>query len=186
MTTKFLHQGLIMPFTAPSGGVTVDTPVLIGGLLVLPIVTASEGDTFNGYVTGVWTGIAKETGQAWSEGDKLYWDNGNSRLTTDAIDGMLVGVAAADATSGATTGDVRMNGSAPALSEGPQTNVADLTENSGAIGGTNDGDLPDLSGSPAGTDAAFVTALIAAVRELAADNNALKAALRNAGVMASS
>lgn len=50
---------------------------------------------------------------------------------------------------------------------------AALTEDSGAIGGTNDGDLPDLSGSPAGTDAAIITALIAAVRELATRVNAL-------------
>lgn len=50
---------------------------------------------------------------------------------------------------------------------------AALTEDSGAIGGTNDGDLPALTGSPAGTDAAIITALIASVRELATRVNAL-------------
>lgn len=62
-----------------------------------------------------------------------------------------------------------------AFSEG--TAVADLTENSGAIGGTNDGDLPDLTtpGAAANT---------AAVRELATTVNALLASLRASGIIA--
>ena len=55
--------------------------------------------------------------------------------------------------------------------------VADLTEAAGAIGGTNDGDIPDLTtpGAAANT---------AAVRELATTINTLLAELRTAGIIA--
>lgn len=54
--------------------------------------------------------------------------------------------------------------------------IADLTENAGAIGGTSDGDLPDLS-----TPGATVNT--AAVRELAERVNEIQAALRTVGVL---
>lgn len=66
-----------------------------------------------------------------------------------------------------------------AAESGAVTAIADLTENSGAIGGTNDGDLPDLS-SP---DAAKNTA---SVRELAVRVNEIQAALRTVGVLKTS
>lgn len=56
------------------------------------------------------------------------------------------------------------------------TVIADITENSGAIGGTNDGDLPDLTtaGAQVNTDS---------VREIAVKLNALLAELRTLGVL---
>jgi len=59
---------------------------------------------------------------------------------------------------------------------GGATVIDDLTENSGAIGGTNDGDLPDLT-TPA------ATANRDSVRELAARINAIQAELRTMGVL---
>jgi hypothetical protein len=66
--------------------------------------------------------------------------------------------------------------SVPALIGG-STTIADLTENSGAIGGTNDGDLPDLTTPSAALNAA-------SVRELATRVNEIQAALRATGVLA--
>ena len=66
-----------------------------------------------------------------------------------------------------------------AAESGAVTAVADLTEGAGAIGGTNDGDLPDLS-SP---DAAKNTA---SVRERATRINEIQAALRTVGVLKTS
>lgn len=60
--------------------------------------------------------------------------------------------------------------------------VAALTENSGAIGGTNDGNLPALV-DPSGDAGATV---IAAIRENATKINAILTALKAAGIMASS
>ena len=54
-----------------------------------------------------------------------------------------------------------------------------LTENSGAIGGTNDGDIPDLTTPDAAGNAA-------AVRELATTVNAIVSALQGLGVVVSS
>lgn len=62
---------------------------------------------------------------------------------------------------------------------GDQAAVAALTENAGPIGGTNDGDLPDLTSPDAATNAA-------AIRELAAKVNALQAALVASGLLAAS
>ncbi|MCC4243422.1 hypothetical protein [Stappia indica] len=62
---------------------------------------------------------------------------------------------------------------------GDQTAVAALTENAGAIGGTNDGDLPDLSSADAATNAA-------AIREVAAKLNEIRAALVASGLLAAS
>ena len=59
---------------------------------------------------------------------------------------------------------------------GAVTAIADLTEGSGAIGGTNDGDLPDLASPDA-------TKNTAAVREVAVRVNELQAALRAVGVL---
>ena len=85
-------------------------------------------------------------------------------------DGTIVRVTAN--TGGAVTVQTAIDGT---LTE--QAAVADLTEGAGALGGTNDGDLPDLSSPDAATNAA-------AIREVAAKLNALLAAVRAAGVIA--
>lgn len=63
-----------------------------------------------------------------------------------------------------------------AAASGAAGAIADLTEDGGAIGGTSDGDLPDLT-----TPGAVVNT--AAVRELAERVNEIQAALRTAGVI---
>lgn len=68
-------------------------------------------------------------------------------------------------------------------------NIADavaLTENSGAIGGTNDGDLPDLTTPDAAGNAAAVRELATAVNTLTTKLNAVIAVLEGAGLAASS
>jgi predicted RecA/RadA family phage recombinase len=110
---NYIQPGNVLELTAPSGGVTSGAPVQIGQLLVVPAVTAAEGAKFSGQIVGVFT-IAKATGQAWAEGEILYWDAGNDRCTKTATGNLQVGCAAAAATSGATTGSVRLDGIARA------------------------------------------------------------------------
>lgn len=107
---NYSHKGDVMPFTAPGGGVTAGVPVLIGSLLVIPAVTAVATAEFNGAVVGVFTGLAKTTGETWSEGEKLYWVTGTSKFSTTAGGNTLVGTAAAAAGSADTTGSVRLDG----------------------------------------------------------------------------
>jgi hypothetical protein len=64
-----------------------------------------------------------------------------------------------------------------AKASGASAAIAALTENSGAIGGTNDGDLPDLTTPSAAGNTA-------AVRELATHVNNILAALRVAKIIA--
>lgn len=110
MTTKYVQDGRILTLVAPSGGVTVNVPKAIGKLVVLPMVTAAEGESFAAYVEGV-IKVTKVGSQAWTEGALVYWDAGDSRFTTTAADGVPAGIATAAVASGAgdTTGYVKLN-----------------------------------------------------------------------------
>jgi predicted RecA/RadA family phage recombinase len=104
---NFVQPGESIEFTAPSGGVVSGRGVLIGDLLVIATVTAAEGARFNGLVEGVIT-HAKAPSQAWVEGARVYWDEGNHRFTTVAAGHVGAGYAVAAVGAGAdeTTGTV--------------------------------------------------------------------------------
>ena len=195
---NYLKPGNTVTLTAPTGGVVSGTAYLIGALLVVAQASAAEGAEFEGLAEGVVT-LPKVGSQAWTEGAKVYWDNGNARCTTDATAGQLIGVAAAAVGSGAgeTTGTVRLNGVAPATAEGAQAAEADLTDNSG--GAAADGTIaavtaPNLAtwdgatvfpaAVQGGAIADAIVSLTNAVTELAAKQNALLAKLRAAGIIA--
>jgi hypothetical protein len=122
-----------------------------------------------GSIRRVWFYVTNDT-RAQVETDGYFDDKSADMQTGDII---LVSYDN-DGTEGHKSYTVTKTSGDIALSSGH--GVAALTEDSGAIGGTNDGDLPALTGSPLGTDAAIITALIAAVRENAAKVNALIAA----------
>lgn len=100
----------IIDLTAPSGGVTVGLFYLIGAILVMANVTAAEGELFAGVPRGLFDECAKATGSAWTEGQKVYWDDTNKRFTATATGNTLVGFAAAAAAAGDTTGSVILTG----------------------------------------------------------------------------
>ena len=107
---NYVQHGDTMDFTAPSGGVTSGVPVRIGRLLVVPQASAAQGQRFAGKTTGVFDVVkhGAGSGQAWAEGDELYWDAGNSRFTRTATNNLLCGAAAEAALTGATAGRVRL------------------------------------------------------------------------------
>jgi len=109
MARTYKQPGDVLPLTAPTGGVTAGTPVLIGGLLVVPQNTAAEGEPFEGMRTGVHT-LPKTSAQAWTQLAKVYWDNTNKVCTTTATSNTLIGVAAAPAANPSATGDVVLAG----------------------------------------------------------------------------
>lgn len=115
MATTYIQPGDVMTFTAPTGGVTKDAPVLIGGLLVIPQNTVAAGSTFDGYATGVHA-VTKADSQAWTSGAVVYWDDTAKVFTTTAGTNKLVGCAAeaVASTAGLTSGKVRLNGIAVA------------------------------------------------------------------------
>lgn len=109
---SFLNDDENVVFTAPAGGVTVDLPVLIGSLLVVPKVTAAAGDQFAGRTEGVFINQPKTAGVAWTEGELLYWDSAVSEFcTAPSATARRVGVAYRDAAAADATGTVHLNGS---------------------------------------------------------------------------
>ena len=130
MARTFVQPGDVVTFTAPAGGVTAGTPVLIGSLLVIPQNTASQGAEFEGMAVGVHR-LSKTSAQSWAEGDKVYWNTSTDLADNVATTGPLIGVALAVADNPSSSGVVRLNGAAPDASEGPQAAIADLVAISG-------------------------------------------------------
>ncbi len=120
MSTTYVQPGDVLEFTAPTGGVTAGTAVLIGGILVIPTATVAQTLPFRGHITGVHS-HAKAASEAWAEGQIVYWDAAASVFTTVGASNDAVGVAAEAVASGVgdVIGKVRLNGAA-ALS-GPVT-----------------------------------------------------------------
>lgn len=77
----FFEQGDSVPFTAPSGGVVTGEPYLIGSLLVVAAQSKAQGLIFQGYTQGVFLGEKVPT-QAFTEGQKIYWDNSARKFTS--------------------------------------------------------------------------------------------------------
>jgi len=107
---NFVQPGESIEFTAPSGGVVSGRGTKIGDLVVIATVTAAEGARFNGLTEGV-ISHAKAPSQAWAEGDRLYWDEGNKRFTKTAGGNTFAGYSCGIVAGGAgdTTGVVLLS-----------------------------------------------------------------------------
>jgi len=108
---NFIKPGHILTFTSPAGGVTSGTPVQIGQLLVIPTTTVAVGLPFEGLTCGV-VDLPKASGQAWTEGALVYWDNTAKNVTTTSTSNLRLGCAAQAQASGDTTGRVYLQGTA--------------------------------------------------------------------------
>ncbi len=196
MATNYVQPGktitLAAPYDRTSGqGAQVGS---IFGVALQTVLNTVDGEFA---VVGVWT-LAKTSAQAWTQGQKIYWDNSNKRCDSDSTVGMLIGVATEAAANPSSTGIVRLNGVSPATSEGPQAAEADLT---GTLTGTVNGSLVDIAaaaGACAGgatptaaqVDTAIATAVASIVtgvneqnKEVLTKINALLAKLRIAGII---
>lgn len=106
---NYVQPGEVLELTAPSGGVVSGTPVLIGALVVIPAVDAAQTVKFSAAVVGVYE-VPKATGDAWLEGEKVYWDVADGNFNQSSSGNTLVGVAARAAESADATGFVRFDG----------------------------------------------------------------------------
>lgn len=114
---NFIAPGDVMEFTASGSPENPEDPVvlagsayLIGDMLVIASTNALDGETFRGRTSGVFENMPKATGEAWDEGQLLYWDNDAGKLTTTETDNRPVGCAAVAAESADTTGTARLSG----------------------------------------------------------------------------
>ena len=107
---NFVSSGSTLKITA-SAAISSGDGVLTGS-----IFGVATGDIANGAdgivnLTGVYD-LPKTGSQAWSVGDKVYWDDTNKVCTTTATGNTLIGAAVLAVAGGAsdTTGRVRLNG----------------------------------------------------------------------------
>ena len=99
--------------TAPTGGVTAGDPYDFGTLVVIATKTVAAAERFVGLTTGVFTGLARNTGDsAWTVGVSLYLEATGKELTTTATANYFGKCLEARVSAATTTGLVLLNGSA--------------------------------------------------------------------------
>lgn len=108
MAKNYVQDGdklvVVAPYALASGA-----GALVGSLFGVAENAAAISGNVNLVLSGVHT-LAKATGVAWTVGLRLYWDDAAKNVTTVAAANKLIGVAAAAALSGATTGNVLLSG----------------------------------------------------------------------------
>lgn len=109
MASNYLFTGDVLDYTN-GGGATIASgaPVLVGNRLGIALVNIPAGGTGSVRMRGVFT-VAKLSTDAVAQGDLLYWDATNSRLTTTASTHKLAGFSAAAAGAGVTTVAISLN-----------------------------------------------------------------------------
>ena len=100
---NWISDGNVIPIVAPAGGTTGGAGVLVGSMFGIANDTVAAGATVGLAMFGVFT-VAKATGQAWTVGVILYWDNTAKNFTTTSAGNTKVGYARDAALSADTTG----------------------------------------------------------------------------------
>jgi len=104
---NYVQPGDTIEVIAPEATTSGDG-TLVGNLFGIAVHDADNGAAVQIKTTGVFD-LPKVSAQAWSQGDVIYWDDGNDRCTTVDTN-VAIGVATADAANPSATGRVRLNG----------------------------------------------------------------------------
>ena len=107
MATNYIMSGEVIDYVAGSN-ISSGQTLLIGNRIGVAMNTIANGATGAVRVLGVFT-IAKLSTDVVAAGDLLYWDAGNSRLTTTASTHKLAGYAFKAAGNGVTTVEISIN-----------------------------------------------------------------------------
>ena len=107
---NFVSKGESVDLTAPSGGVVGGLAYKIGSFICIAAATVAEAEPFVGNVVGVYDVVAEGagSGQAWAEGDLIYWDNTAKKFTKTSTSNTKAGVAVAAKLTAATEGRLRL------------------------------------------------------------------------------
>lgn len=106
--TNFVQKGKTLTLTAPYT-VTSGSGALVGSIFGVAATDVASGVAGEFSVVGVFT-LAKNSAEAWTVGELIYWDNTNKVATATATSNKLIGVATAAAANPSSTGNVRLNG----------------------------------------------------------------------------
>ncbi|WP_082449957.1 DUF2190 family protein [Sphingomonas sp. Leaf231] len=103
---NFVQEGNSLDYVHDAA-VKAGVPVLINGILVIPATNAAAGQTFSGWIAGVYKLPCQA--QAWAQnGLALYWDAANSRVTTTAAGNTKIGMTAAPKAAADVVGNVKL------------------------------------------------------------------------------
>lgn len=142
MTTEsFRAPGRFLTLTAPYARATSGLGALVGAIFGVSMDTVANGvegqfDTEGEHY------LLKTSAQAWTAGDRLYWNAGTKLVDNDPTTGQFIGVATAAAANPSASGYIKLAGNAPELAEGKQAAVVVLTDSTGGSG-THDDTLAD-------------------------------------------
>lgn len=191
-TATIVQNSGIIPYTPSGAKAKGDIVVTVSrvGIVVRDIAANLAGELC---VEGV-SSFPKSTGggTAIPDGTRVFWNAGSSIISITAGDGLFIGTTVGASLDGDATQQVRLVPPTVGTGIAQATVVAAITENSTTLGGTNDGNIPTLAmsvtwnGSSVYPSAADAVLIIAAIRECAAKTNELIAALKVAGLMATS
>ncbi len=108
MAKNYVQPGetitLIAPYNVSSGG-----GLLVGSIFGVALADAASGAPVEARRTDVFD-LAKATGQSWTQGAKLYWDNTARNVTPTATSNTLIGAAAQAQASSDAVGRVLVTG----------------------------------------------------------------------------
>ncbi|WP_347268396.1 DUF2190 family protein [Paracoccus sp. (in: a-proteobacteria)] len=108
---NYVQPGNTITLTAPYAVASGDG-LLVGSIFGVAAGTAALGESVETALIGVFD-LKKVASQAWSVGDKIYWDNTAKEATKTTTSNTLIGVAVVAVAGGAgdTIGRVRLNAS---------------------------------------------------------------------------
>lgn len=105
---NFVQHGDTVTLTAPYA-VTSGLGFQVGSIFAVASADAADGVEVEGATAGVFD-LVKATGQAWTQGVKIYWDDTSKACTTTVGTNKLIGAALSAAVSGAVVGRVMLTG----------------------------------------------------------------------------
>lgn len=106
---NYIQKGVTLSLVAPYA-VASGAGLLVGAIFGIAVRAADSGKPVEADTQGVYT-LPKVSAQAWTVGQKVYWNDTDKVCTTEATDNTLIGVAVEVAANPSATGTVRLNGS---------------------------------------------------------------------------
>jgi predicted RecA/RadA family phage recombinase len=108
MSKNFIQPGDTVTLTAPSGGVTSGSLIIVGTLAGVCAFDAAAGAPVEVTLTGVWQ-LPKASG-AFTQGAAVSWDNAAHNVAAPGTGKYPIGVCILAAATGDTVATVRLNG----------------------------------------------------------------------------
>lgn len=107
MAKNYIQEGAVLDYVA-AAAIAAGAVVVMGKRIGIALGNIAIGETGSVAVTDVFS-VAKLSTDVVAQGDLLYWDAANSRLTTTVGANLLAGYAAAPAGNGVTTVNIAIN-----------------------------------------------------------------------------